>query len=122
MGGYTAMMIAKKSDFFASLVMYAVNKNYEMEKTSIRALAITASNDGLQYSPMADIASFGEWGKGDSKGRLFHVVIKGGNHSGFADYPRQTFPLPDGERDISLQEQHRQAVQATVEFLMPKNA
>ena len=91
-----------------------------MEKTSVRALAITASNDGLQHSSMADMSSFGVWGESDTKGRLFHVVIQGGNHGGFADYPCQTFPLPDGERSISLQEQHRQAVQATVEFLMPK--
>ena len=120
MGGYTAMVIAKKTDYYASLVLYGVNKNYEIEKTAIRTLAITASNDGLQHSPMADISTFESWDKPEYEGRLHHVVIEGGNHSGFGDYPRQTFPLPDGERTILLEEQHRQIVEVTAKFLMPK--
>lgn len=120
MGGYTAMMIAKKSDYFDSLVMYGVNKNYELEKTNIRALSITASRDGLAHSKMADLSSYEAWKQPIVQGRLFHKIIEGGNHSGFGDYPRQTFPLPDGERTISLEQQHSQIVKHTVAFLMPK--
>jgi len=120
MGGYTAMMIAKKSDFFQSLVTYGVNKNYDLEKTNVRALSITASHDGLKHSSMADMSTFDCWNETSVNGRLFHIIIDGGNHSGFGDYPRQTFPMPDGERTISLEEQHRQIVLHTSTFLMPK--
>jgi pimeloyl-ACP methyl ester carboxylesterase len=121
MGGYTATMIAKKCDYFDSLVLYGVNKSYEIENTSIRALALTASNDGFLVSSSSDLSTFDRWGENDTKGRLLHVVIEGGNHSGFGDYSRQTFPLPDGERTISLEEQHRQIVDSTASFLLQKN-
>ena len=120
MGGYTAMMIAKKSDFFESLVMYAVNKNYELEKTQNRALSITASRDGLAHSTMADMSTYECWEQTAVHGRLFHKIIEDGNHSGFGDYSRQTFPLPDGQRTIPLEEQHRQIVDYTSTFLMHK--
>jgi len=120
MGGYTAMMIAKKSNFFDSLVTYGVNKNYDLEKTNVRALSITASRDGLKHSTMADMSTFDCWNEAAVNGRLVHKIIEGGNHSGFGDYPRQTFPLPDLERTIPLEEQHRQIVLHTSTFLMPK--
>lgn len=121
-GGHTAVVVAKKSDFFQSLVMYGVNASHELEKEgcSIRALAMTASKDGLQHSPMANLSTFDHWGEGETKGRLHYVVIEGGNHSGFGDYPLQSFPMLDGERTISLEEQHQQIVDATVKFLLPK--
>jgi fermentation-respiration switch protein FrsA (DUF1100 family) len=43
------------------------------------------------------------------------LVLDGGTHSGFANYVA-LFP-PKGEDGISNEEQHRQAVQATVDFL-----
>jgi hypothetical protein len=121
MGGYTATMIVKKCDFFDSLILYGVNKSYDIENTSIRALALTASNDGFLASPYSNLSTFGRWGTSDTRGKLLHVVIEGGNHSGFGDYSRQTFPLPDGERTISLEEQHRQIVDLTTNFLMRKS-
>jgi hypothetical protein len=121
MGGYTATMIMKKTSFFHSLVLYGVNKSYEIENDDIDALAITASNDGFLKSKYAEMSTFDSWGKKDSTGKLIHVVIEGGNHSGFGDYPRQTFPLLDGERTIPLEEQHRQMVEITSKFLMRKH-
>ena len=122
MGGYTATMIAKRSNFFHSLVLYGVNQSYQIEKTSIRALALTASNDGFLRSRSADISSFDEWGDStDSTAKLQYVMIQGGNHTGFGDYPLQTYPLRDGERTITLEEQHRQVAEATIKFLLPKH-
>jgi hypothetical protein len=46
-----------------------------------------------------------------------HVILKGGNHAGFAHYGPQRFPFPDGERKISLEDQQAQAVRHTARFL-----
>lgn len=122
LGGHTAVVVAKHSSFFSSLVMYGVNASQRLEETGclVRALAMTASQDGLLHSRMSNVSTFDNWGEGETKGRLHYVVIEGGNHSGFGDYPRQEFPLLDGERTISLEEQHQQIVAATVKFLLPK--
>lgn len=43
--------------------------------------------------------------------------IEGGNHAGFGHYGPQRFPRPDGERDISLDEQLEQAARLTAQWL-----
>ena len=47
-----------------------------------------------------------------------YVSIEGGNHSGCAHYGPQTFPLPDGIRSITLEQQQRQMAEATADFLL----
>lgn len=113
----------KYDSLFESLVMYGITRSGGVEQTrkGLRVLAVTASNDGFFKSKTADPASFDSWGVGGetNKGRFCHVVIQGGNHSGFGDYGPQTFPLADGERTITLHEQHQQIVDDTVKFLLP---
>ena len=52
------------------------------------------------------------------KTRTTFLEIEGGNHSGFAHYGPQTFPLKDGERSITLDEQQDAVVAATTTFLV----
>ena len=47
-----------------------------------------------------------------------YVSIEGGNHSGCAHYGPQVFPLPDGIRSITLEQQQRQMAEATADFLL----
>jgi pimeloyl-ACP methyl ester carboxylesterase len=53
--------------------------------------------------------------------RTIHYDIMGGNHAGFADYLIQTFPKMDGQRTISLEEQHTQMTNVTCQFLLNKS-
>jgi len=43
--------------------------------------------------------------------------IEGGNHSGFAHYGPQIFPRKDGERAITIDEQQKQCVEQTLNFV-----
>eukprot|EP01082_Thalassiosira_pseudonana_P014744 g13250.t1 g13250 contig8:256192-257746(+) len=52
------------------------------------------------------------------QGCTHYVTIEGGNHSGCAHYPDQTFPLVDGNRSITLEEQQDQTTKVTVDFLV----
>ena len=52
------------------------------------------------------------------KTRTTFLEIEGGNHSGFAHYGPQTFPLRDGKRSITLDEQQDNVVAATITFLV----
>jgi dienelactone hydrolase len=121
LGGFTAMAIMKKSRFFDSLVLYGCNRSYELETTALRVLSVTATNDGLAKSKGSNIESYEPWKEDKYKGRLLHMAIEGGNHGGFGDYPQQTYPAPDGDRTISLEEQHKQIVETTARFLLVKD-
>ena len=46
-----------------------------------------------------------------------YELVRGGNHAGFAHYGPQRFPISDGERSISLEEQQRQVVRHSARFL-----
>jgi hypothetical protein len=52
------------------------------------------------------------------RGRTLYVTIEGANHSGFAHYGPQTYPVRDGTRTITLQEQQRIAAEVTADFLL----
>lgn len=54
----------------------------------------------------------------DKKGLTHYVTLEGGNHSGCAHYGPQTFPKQDGTRLITLEQQQRQTVETTAEFLL----
>lgn len=57
---------------------------------------------------------------GNEQGHTLYVTIDGGNHAGCAHYGPQTFPMPDGIRTITLEQQQRQTAEATLDFLMEK--
>ena len=65
--------------------------------------------------PFADVASK------NNRGHTLHITIEGGNHSGCAHYGPQTFPIPDGIRSITLEQQQRLTVEATADFLLERN-
>ena len=46
------------------------------------------------------------------------VTIEGGNHAGCAHYGPQTYPIPDGTRKITLDEQQSQMANLTAKFLL----
>mmetsp|Transcript_7858 Transcript_7858/g.14967 ORF Transcript_7858/g.14967 Transcript_7858/m.14967 type:complete len:390 (-) Transcript_7858:311-1480(-) len=105
------------------VVLWGVNTTQDLERTTsskVQALCITASQDGFKGKSMGrgspDFAT--AW---KDLPRLQHVEIQGGNHGGFADYPPQSFPRPDGVREITLAQQHEQIVQATAKFLLSKH-
>jgi hypothetical protein len=61
--------------------------------------------------------------RGEERGRggyTYFVTIKGGNHSGCAHYGPQMFPIPDGIRSITLDEQQLQMAEVTADFLLDK--
>ena len=47
------------------------------------------------------------------------VKIQGDNHAGVAHYEPQTFPLKDGEREITLEKQQELTATAVSDFLLP---
>ena len=51
-------------------------------------------------------------------GYTIRKTIKGGNHAGCASYGPQTFPLPDGVRTITLEEQQKMTSHLTADFLL----
>ncbi|KAL3816307.1 hypothetical protein ACHAXA_011068 [Cyclostephanos tholiformis] len=53
----------------------------------------------------------------DAQGQTLFVTIRGGNHSGFADYGPQTYPVQDGTRTITLYEQQCKTAEVTADFL-----
>lgn len=58
--------------------------------------------------------------RGEERGCTYFVTIKGGNHSGCAHYGPQMFPIPDGVRSITLDEQQLQMAELTADFLLDK--
>ena len=106
---------------FDRLVLWGVNTTQDLEKLHhVHALTVTASKDGFKGNSMGKgLKSFDAWGKGELV-RLQNVEIQGGNHGGFADYPKQMFPREDGDREITLQSQHEQVVEVTAKFLLGK--
>jgi hypothetical protein len=109
----------------------SVLKAVDLSKTNLQLLAVHASNDGYYTSKserqLDQFHSVLPPGAGDedlfpSKGRTTICMIQGGNHCGFGHYNPSTFYCKDGERSITLEEQHRQIVEVTSTFLLqPKS-
>ena len=105
--------------------------NLKDKHCNVNVLTIDASNDLLLqgfvsptkrqefYDTMLPPLEENEETGGRGKRRNFtrKVMISGGNHSGFGYYGPQTFPIQDGKRAISLEEQQNEMVLAIVNFL-----
>jgi len=50
--------------------------------------------------------------------RTISKTINGGNHAGCASYGPQTFPLADGVRTITMEEQQKMTAKLTADFLL----
>jgi hypothetical protein len=101
------------------------------EIDGVQALVVNGSNDGLIISGMSNkdkAATFeammpprscsSSTDAGDTRGQTTFVTIEGGNHSGFAHYGPQTFPIPDGTRTITMYEQQQRTAEVTADFLL----
>lgn len=109
MGGVAAAGYAKDNqDDIEGLVLWASYPSEDMSVTSLQAVSIYATNDGLTTE--ADIE--------DSKSKLpsstTYVEITGGNHAQFGYYGTQR---GDGEATISRADQQEQMVTATLDLL-----
>lgn len=69
-----------------------------------------------QLPPAGDVTK----GRTTSNGCTFYATIEGGNHSGCAHYGPQIYPVRDGDRTITLDEQQDQMAELTVSFLLGK--
>lgn len=52
------------------------------------------------------------------RGYTYTEIVVGGNHAGCAAYGPQTFPIPDGIRTITLEEQQKMTAELTADFLL----
>lgn len=55
--------------------------------------------------------------KTSGTGRTILAIVEGGNHSGCGHYGPQVYPVRDGNRSITLDEQQDQTAQLTADFL-----
>ncbi|KAL7531158.1 hypothetical protein ACHAWF_003649 [Thalassiosira exigua] len=101
------------------------------EVGTVDALVVNGSNDGIigQLSSTKDEAhtSFRKRmpkngnvnaRRNRQEGLTSYITIDGGNHAGCAHYGPQNYPRPDGTRTITLEQQQRQTVEGTVDFLL----
>lgn len=93
---------------------------------AVQVLVVDASNDGLRRDWMFErfklmLPPSEEVGVGSSPGTTSFVEIDGGNHSGFAHYGPQVFPVKDGERQIALEEQQKRCIRETADFLLGRS-
>ena len=112
-GGLTAQELLLKLPEMRKLVQWGVYNNREVPLSKeTTELMITASCDGFRSSDQPP----------PSNAWIQRHEVKGGNHSGFGDYPKQMYPKPDGERTMSLEEQHDQVARSTAQFLLAQKA
>lgn len=109
-GVAAAMAVAKHPETFAGLIFWASYPagDTNLSRTSVPALSISATNDGLS-TPTKVAAAAPNLPPGTIK-----VVIEGGNHAQFGTYGPQK---NDGLPTISRDDQQRQANAAVLEFL-----
>mmetsp|Transcript_26133 Transcript_26133/g.48101 ORF Transcript_26133/g.48101 Transcript_26133/m.48101 type:complete len:321 (-) Transcript_26133:302-1264(-) len=147
MGGY--MAIAAVANEFSSTIKkvvlwgvlsYPDSNTYPCKRTlqeikHVDALVVNGSNDEIVKStvygkdkfakfdakmPPRNCQSSADVKLGIKRGYTHHVSIEGGNHSGCAHYGPQMFPLPDGIRTITMEQQQRRTAEATVDFLLDR--
>lgn len=123
MGAFQAFeVIGDLKPDISKLVMWGIGKPDELatevnlHDATVDALVIVGPEDVFyqQLSEEDRNAFFSKL----PKTRTTFLEIEGGNHSGFAHYGPQTFPLKDGERSITLDEQQDDVVAATITFLV----
>lgn len=124
LGAYTAAWLAQELTNISKCVLWGVGHWYKpsgLDESDVEVLTIDGSNDQvvLKWSPSgssADLEELQDLAKSDPS---HHVVIEGGNHSGFGHYGPITWPVKDGQRTgvITMVEQQSQAVAATTSFL-----
>ena len=139
MGGHTAITVLGKemSSTIKKLVLWGVssypNCRPLRDIPGMNVLVINGSNDAISKStklnsskhiefkakmPPEPPASVGDSIANFENGYTYKVIIEGGNHAGCAHYGPQTYPFPDGERTITLEQQQSQTAEMTAKFLL----
>ena len=148
MGCFAAIATVAKelSSTIKKIVLYGVgsypDKTYVADcpplrdVTGVKVLVINGSNDKIATStvfsgpekekifrenmpPAPPLASSsGDSVADKSASYTYFETIHGGNHAGCASYGPQTFPIADGVRSITLEEQQRQTAELTAKFLL----
>jgi hypothetical protein len=130
LGGHAAASMIDKisDDVMSKLIMWGVYSlpGLDLKNSTAQTLLMTATEDGFNW-PV----------NGSKKDDLFQKLpvrvhsldesvasttfwyeIQGGNHAGFGSYGPQLFSKPDGNRTITLEEQHQQIVQVVSQFIL----
>jgi hypothetical protein len=128
LGGHAAAAMIDKisDDIISKLVMWGVHMlpGLNLRNSTAQTLLVTASEDGFRFPDEgsadhlfqklpARVNSLDD----STASTTFWYEIKGGNHAGFANYGPQNYSKVDGNRTISLDEQHKQIVQVVSRFL-----
>ena len=116
MGAYTSMALAKSLNVRKLIIWAAGNLDElvpDLNYPEISVLSVQGSCDSFAtFSDKFVLAKF----KKKMPAMTKFVMIKGGNHAGFASYPP---PMGfDGKRKISLKSQQNQATEATSKFIL----
>ena len=145
MGGHTAIAAVANelSSTMEKIVLWGVN-SYPDQSTlypcrilrdikNVDALVVNGSNDNIVKSTAfagvdkaskfeakmpPRLPSSSEVSPENKRGHTHYVTIEGGNHAGCAHYGPQTFPVPDGNRSITLEQQQRRMAEVTANFFL----
>jgi hypothetical protein len=130
LGGCTASWLAMElgASVVSKCVLLASGNGFHLsqihKQDAIQVLTIDASNDRIVMGNMADGTTTLDDSLRQAAVRAHptqqqHVVIEGGNHSGFGHYGPQVYPKRDGDRiGITLVQQQEQTLNATIAFLL----
>jgi hypothetical protein len=130
LGGHAAAAMVDKisDDVISKLVMWGVYMlpGLNLRNSTAQTLLVTASEDGFRFPDegSAEKKFFQKLPErvnsldDSAASTTFWYDIKGGNHAGFANYGPQNYSKVDGNRTISLEEQHKQIVQVVSRFIL----
>ncbi|MCR5846432.1 MAG: alpha/beta hydrolase [bacterium] len=108
LGGVSASMyLADHAEDFAGIVFLAAYPDDDLSGTSLEALSIVGSNDGV-----LDLQKYAE-AEANMPPHAQELVIDGGNHANFGNYGAQS---KDGEAGISREDQQAQAADAIADL------
>ncbi|MCX5904534.1 MAG: hypothetical protein NTV89_13950 [Proteobacteria bacterium] len=116
-GGLAAGMYAKTSSTISGVVIWAcfVDEANRLDNTTLKVLSVTGSLDGRATPEAVRAAAI--YLPADT----VFVEIEGGNHTQFGWIDPSPYPYPYLEQDnpatITIEEQQKQIVQATTDFL-----
>jgi pimeloyl-ACP methyl ester carboxylesterase len=123
LGSASASFLALELPKISRLVLWGSRWCTNLKESDLSVLVINASNDEVVNQMVRGNEGF--LSKlppvdGSGKGKTKQYIIEGGNHAGFAHYGPQLWPVKDGERTITLEEQQNKIVKWTVDFLLEK--
>jgi len=107
----------------SKLIMWGMGRAFHLPDNTLAdadvdAVIIVGSED--TYCKKMSTADRHKFEQVLPQNRTTFVQIRGGNHAGFAHYGPQTFPIPDGVRAVTLEEQQDAVAKATAGFLRGK--